>query len=741
MLPALVFAQGISQPSPASPAPQPTPVDICEVVPNAPQCAAARQVDFTTVAPARVKNARILPLVKPEKPEEPEVVSVRVSAPPRSASDWQVDADALHAIPHETGADVLGMLPGVFVSNRGLLGQAPHLALRGFEGTSGQDMELYVGAIPMNQISNVRAPGYADLRLVVPETIRGLRISHGPYDPRQGDFAIAGSAHMELGLDEPGFLGKATLGSFGTKRALLAFAPNEENWRDSFAAVEVYSTDGPGMGRGGDRASLVGQLAYVDGRFAWHGIALIGTARFDYPGLLSLADVQRGLDPYSAVAPLGRDLSSQVHVGNQLVWEVNDGSLRFDSFVSLTRMQFHENLTGYVLDVAAGMPPVNGDDGEQVNQATTIGLTVAYRHTLKLLDEHDVIEIGAVARRDWIDQSDTRLLPDGTINTRRIDASIGATGIGGYVDAAIHPLPRIVVRGGTRFDSLAYSVDDRTNNQGLERTSQGVHLGNKATVDYAAGSGWHLVASYGEGFRSPEAIGLVEGERIPFATIRSVEAGARVKEKGASGSSWQASFAGFASWLSEDLVFDALARSSTPAPSSSRVGGTAAVVVRHGVLGASTSATYVRATFTGTDDRFHDGDAVPYQPAFVLRDDTFLAAKLWTLGGDAASGRFGIGVQGAFGGSLPDGQAAQPALYIDALATVGWRALELSINAMNLLDQRYSDQELVYVSNFARSATLPPATAHVLVAAPASVFATLQVRLGAPGRPKDHLLE
>jgi hypothetical protein len=668
----------------------------------------------------------------PKEEEKTEVVSVRAKPPPRSASDWQVDPDTIESVPHETGADVLGTLPGVYVSNRGLLGQAPHLALRGFEGTSGQDLELFVGNVPMNQISNIRAPGYADLRLVMPEVIRTVRISHGPYDPRQGDFAVAGSAHMDLGLDEPGFVGKGTLGSFGSKRVLLAFAPDDNQWRDSFAAFEAYSTDGPGTGRGGNRASFVGQLAYTNREVEWRGMVAVGTARFDFPGLMQLEDVERGAYPYSAMTPLGRDLTSQAHLGNELVWEVHGGTLTLGAFVSLTKMQMHENLTGYALDVMGGLPPTNSDDAEQVNQATTYGLNVAYKHNVKLLTERDIVEVGALTRIDSIQQSDTRLLPDGTIEARTVDASITATGIGGYVDAAIYPFKRVVVRGGTRLDSLAYSVDDHTGNQGIERTSQGLHVGNKATVDYAAGGGVHLVASYGEGFRSPEARSLVEGQSIPFATIQSFEAGVRMKK----GTGFQASIVGFGSWLSQDLVFDALTRTSAPAPSSSRAGAAAAMVLRSGIFGASASATYVHAVFTGSDDRFHDGDAVPYAPSFVLRDDTFVVSPLGKVAGSKVTGRFGVGVQGAVGAALPGGGQALPVSYLDALAAASWRAFELSVNGMNLLDRRYYDQELVYPSNFQRSPVLPGPSTHVLVAPPASVFVTLAVRLAGREEPQ-----
>jgi hypothetical protein len=715
MLRLLLLAQQVA---PATPPAEREP-DICQVTPDAPQCVAAQNINLAVEAKKNV-NAE-LPAVE-QKPGE---ITVRAKPPPRSASDWTVDTDTIASVPHESGADVLGALPGVYVSNRALLGQAPHLSVRGFEGTTGQDMELFVGNVPVNQISNIRAPGYADLRLVMPEVVRSVRITHGPYDPRQGDFAIAGSTHMDLGLDKPGFLGKATLGSFGARRALLAFSPKiDKGWDDTFAAFETYSTDGPGAGRGGQRTSFVGQIGFQNDMIAWHCFILVGTARFDFPGLLSQRDVESGLDPYSALSPLGRDLTSQMHVGNEFLWEVDDGTLTLGAYLSKTAMQIHEDLTGYVLDVLAHEPPTHSDDAEQVNKATTYGLNLSYKHALTLLSKRDSLEVGTSARIDSITQTDTRLLPDGSINAREVDANIDATGIGAYGDLSLYPVSRVVVRGGTRVDSLAYQVTDNLGNQGLDRTVAGVHIGNKATVDYAAGHGVHLIASYGEGFRSPEARALAEGQKMPFATVQSFEGGGRLK----AGRAW-ASLVGFASWLSQDLVFDPLLQENAPAPSSSRVGAAGALAMRWGAWGLSTSATYARAVFTGSGEGFREGDPVPYAPSLVVRDDAFVIAPVGAVSGSALTTRFGVGIQGAAGASLPGGGEGKAAMYVDALASASWRALELSLNAMNLLGQRYYDEQYMYVSNFAMSPTLPPAAARVLVAAPTSVFLTLQVRL------------
>ena len=73
------------------------------------------------------------------------------------------------AAPHQSGADVLNVVPGLFVTDQGVPRRAPHLSLRGFEGSANQNVQIFVGNIPLNQVSHIRAPGYADMRLVMPE--------------------------------------------------------------------------------------------------------------------------------------------------------------------------------------------------------------------------------------------------------------------------------------------------------------------------------------------------------------------------------------------------------------------------------------------------------------------------------------------------------------------------------------------------------------------------------------------
>lgn len=655
----------------------------------------------------------------------PKEVTVRAKPPPRSASDQEIDAKTVTSAPHETAADTLNVVPGVFVSDRGLPGRAPHLSLRGFDGTSGQDVAIFAGNIPLNQVSHVRAPGYADMRLVPPEVIRSLRVSHGPYDPRQGDFAVAGSVHMGLGLESPGFWTKGSYGSFGSKRVLLAFAPESREMNETFAAFVTDSTDGPGGVRSGERSSFIGQFGGGEEKVQFHTTLAIGSARFDFPGYLSQSAVERGAYPYGATLPLGRDRTSQTLAGADVVFSVEDGTLGMGVFVGRTKTSFHQDLTGFLLDAQAGVTPTVPDDAEQVNRDEMLGLSMLYRHGVKLTSRRDSVEMGVYARVDDVSQTDTRLAEDGTKHSTSIDADIDVTNVAAYADASLYPWRRVVVRGGTRLDSLSYGVADHTGNAGLERTAQGFHLGNKATADVAAGGGVHVVASYGEGFRSPQARELQEGERVPFATVRSVEAGVRAKE----GKRVEGSLVGFSSWLSHDRVFDASQRTNAQAPSSIRAGAAATGTAREGIFGSTTSLTYARARFTGSGAGFSEGDPVPYAPSFVMREDAFVAGRLGRLDGRRVSGRVGVGLEGVAGRELPLGRDGKDIVYVDALAAVTWRELELGVNGTNLFGLRYYDSQYVYASNFEKSPTVPAPTPHVLVAPPTMVFVTLTIHL------------
>ncbi|HEY0253019.1 MAG TPA: Plug domain-containing protein, partial [Kofleriaceae bacterium] len=122
------------------------------------------------------------------------IVRGHEAAPSVGASDVRVEAKQLATeIPHKDATELLGWAPGFLLTNEGGEGHAVQIFLRGFDAREGQDIELRVNGDVVNQAGNLHGNGYADLHFVIPEVVQALRVIEGPYDPRQGNFAVAGS--------------------------------------------------------------------------------------------------------------------------------------------------------------------------------------------------------------------------------------------------------------------------------------------------------------------------------------------------------------------------------------------------------------------------------------------------------------------------------------------------------------------------------------------------------------------
>src|SRR5262249_8890365 len=134
------------------------------------------------------------------KPLDVTVVG-RAQPPSRGASDFQLPVGQLGQVPRRNATELLKLAPGILLTNEGGEGHAEQVFLRGFDAREGQDIELTVGGVPINESGNLHGNGYADTHFIIPELVRTLRVVEGPFDPRQGNYAVAGSANYELGLE------------------------------------------------------------------------------------------------------------------------------------------------------------------------------------------------------------------------------------------------------------------------------------------------------------------------------------------------------------------------------------------------------------------------------------------------------------------------------------------------------------------------------------------------------------
>jgi hypothetical protein len=309
----------------------------------------------------------------------------------------------------------------------------------------------------------------------------------------------------------------------------------------------------------------------------------------------------------------------------------------------------------------------------------------------------------------------------------------------------VSPIARLKLRAGLRVDGLAYHVQDNTpggesradtdpnafshklrppSPGGQARTAMGSHYGPRATVDGLISPGLHAMLSYGEGFRSPQARSLGDGEKTPFTTVRSMEVGLRFSSDVASGS-----LSAFRTTLNGDLVFDAATTRNEAVPGSTRLGSAVELTVEPvSWLMASGSATYTRATFTASDSQFHSGDKLPYVPQLIVREDTAFTPVLGHLGSRVLTGRLGVAMTGMFNRPQPYGQFGHNVFLLDALAQVRLQQVALGLDVFNVLGAHWYDSEFTYSANWR-----PGAAAHlvperyVTVGAPRTVLLTLSL--------------
>lgn len=663
------------------------------------------------------------PAVQPA-PEAPGTqVKVEGQKKAGSASEKVIESDVIHAAPHKGGSDLLSIVPGVFVTQHSGQGKAHQIFLRGFDAQHGQDVEVWAGGVPVNEVSNVHGQGYADMHFIIPEVVHRIRSLPGTYDVTQGDFAVAGSLGFEFGYDEPGFTASTSIGSFFERRLFLAYHPPSFD-EETFAAFEAQATEGFGPNRASRRISTIGQLGLdISDSVHMRLQASFYAGRFDSAGVLPLKKVYDGeVDLFDTLDPNQGGDSMRVQIVGQ-IRQVGDDETRdrfsISPFFIARDLRLRHDFTGFLVD------PLNGDGTQQTNSARTAGAVATYTRRFDWLSPRDEVQIGMYARSDWIDQRQVRLSPvDDRVTASLVDSEIRATNIAGWVSGELTAAKRVRMRAGLRADGLFYSALDLVRDgAGAERSSMGFHLGPRATLDVMLVPGLNVLGSFGMGFRSPQARSLGNGETTPFTEVISFEGGVRYSK----GPELAVNVAGFHTRLSNDLVFDEVVARNEPAGATARSGVVADITSRPTPWLVSTaSITYTRAAFTEDDGEHAEGDLLPYAPQLVARADIGAQPKIAVLLDRAVILKAGVGLSLVALRPLPFSETGSDIFLADISVGVRWKEIEIKGDIFNLFDARWYDGQFTYASNFdqGEAAGLVPQR-HVTVGYPITFMATV----------------
>lgn len=215
-----------------------------------------------------------------------------------------------------------------------------------------------------------------------------MRVLEGVYDPRQGDFAVAGSIDLELGVDERAARLKVSRGSFGTTRVVGLYAPAGHP-PDTFAAAAVRTTNGfgPDNVRGGVSGNVLGQYRLELGartsillHLGAYGVrsALAGVLRRDDLEARRVTFLSAYPDPTARAQSAG---ASRAQAAITLERTAEDGGRAAATvWTSASTFRLRQNFTVYAQRSRENPAWVGrGDLIEQSNDDFALGGSVVYR--------------------------------------------------------------------------------------------------------------------------------------------------------------------------------------------------------------------------------------------------------------------------------------------------------------------------------------------------------------------------
>ena len=167
--------------------------------------------------------------------------------PASAATEKTIRQKDFELQPTTTPADILRLVPGLFIAQHQGGGKAEQYFLRGFDADHGTDVAIFVDGIPVNMPSHAHGQGYADLHWLIPEVVDHVEVYKGPYFVQFGDFDTAGAVNIITKRRAPDTTFSIMGGSYSIQRYLSVLSPPEgRNRRHSSYAFPGY----PGVGAG-----------------------------------------------------------------------------------------------------------------------------------------------------------------------------------------------------------------------------------------------------------------------------------------------------------------------------------------------------------------------------------------------------------------------------------------------------------------------------------------------------------
>ena len=420
----------------------------------------------------------------------------------RSASEGVISQVDIYKRPVQRPGDILEAVPGLIVTQHSGSGKSNQLYLRGFNLDHGTDFATWIDGMPVNMRSHGHGQGYTDINFLMPEIIEEMSFVKGPYHSEIGDFSSAGGVHIQTidQLDKKSI--KVGLGENGFNR-ILAMGSAKSESEVITGALELQGYDGPWIDITEDVNKVNGFFKFArNNELGKRSItAMIYDNEWNSADQIPSRAISEGIiDDFGSLdKTLGgstrrMSLSSEYshdHKTNKVVWR---------SYIIGYELDLWSNFT-YLLD-----NPVEGDQFKQKDKRTIfggsyenlwVGNTESFtEHRFGIDFRHDAVdEVGLYRSRE------REIM--GPIREDQVDES----SISSFYEMSfdLRSSWRAVL--GIRADAFKFKVNSKDYN--LTDDDSDFILSPKASIAYAFSDNNEMYFSYGNGFHSNDARGVI----------------------------------------------------------------------------------------------------------------------------------------------------------------------------------------------------------------------------------------
>lgn len=432
------------------------------------------------------------------------------------AGSTTLNAQAIAQTPIASYGDIFRALPGFEVANYGQGAIGYGLSMRGYTNAEhGRDIAYYIDGVPVNDISSIHTPNYADLNILMPETVQSIEVVRGPFDVECGDSNLGGCVNITTKDSEPFASLGVSGGSYGTVRPVATYSSQGGDYQPFFVE-EGYHTDG------------YRDNSWVDNYDSFNKIS---TQLGD--GTLSIRGQAYGTT-YGAPGYINRDAVESGALSPQAAVDLTDGGSKYfeNLTANYTSGPADQNFTAMLFtnhDIFDRFSNFGAGQSLQQDERYTMGGRIRKVWTEETGDDTGwQVLVGTQWRTDFINafQASTT----GRVITSPPSENINddETDIGPYAQVQWKPVSWLKLTGAERFDQFFYNVTDNITPGNSTNISPGI-WSPKAGITLIPVKWWDFYANYGEGFRSIDAATeLIGNPTIQPFKIESKEVGTHV---------------------------------------------------------------------------------------------------------------------------------------------------------------------------------------------------------------------